>query len=373
MHMEKYKAHAVSGVTKHNERTWEARGYERANIDNARIGDNYNLAPERGDAVGFVRDRIASLDLPRAPRKDAVMMVEWVATLPEGEADERGFFASLYRALASEYGEDNVVAAWVHKDEPGARPHMHFDFVPVTGDGRLSAKSIMTREHLRTIHERLQVAVSADLGRDVRLLLPDEDKGGKQLSHLSHDEYAAAKDELARARQEAADAHREAARAREELADVRGAKAALEAECEALREQNTALEAEVDGAYNTLAHIVDGLANVLGCWSVGKNVRDYAQGVVDNLDNLLARVEGWYEEREQARAAREAAVVERRAGLLGRKVEQVIDTDRAMTAAVKTAREQLSTLAGRIEHATRTASAVERPAPAHSTSRDLER
>ena len=203
MHMEKYQAHAISGVSKHNERLWESRGYERDNIDNAFICENYNLAPERGGAVAFVNSRIAALDLKRAPRKDAVRMVEWVVTLPEGETAERAFFESTYRHMADEYGEQNVVAAWVHMDEPGARPHMHFDFVPVTEDGRLSAKDIMSRTHLRQMHPRMQELVSADLGHEVPFLLPEEERGRRELSRLDAKDWRAARDELSRAEEQA--------------------------------------------------------------------------------------------------------------------------------------------------------------------------
>ena len=203
MHMEKYQAHAIAGVSKHNERLWESKGYERENIDNALIRENYNLAPERGDALDFVNSRIASLDLKRAPRKDAVRMVEWVVTLPEGETDAEAFFESTARHMTEVYGEDNVVAAWVHMDEPNARPHMHFDFVPVTEDGRLSAKDIMSRTHLRQMHPRMQELVSADLGHEVPFLLPDEERGRRELSRLDAKDWRAARDELSRAEEQA--------------------------------------------------------------------------------------------------------------------------------------------------------------------------
>lgn len=209
MHFEKYQGCAVSGVTKHNVRLWEGRGFERENIDNSLIGSNYSVGPNRPDPVGFVNARIGSLDLKRAPRKDAIRMVEWVATLPEGENNERGFFESLYRHMADEYGEENVIGAWVHKDEPRARPHMHFDFVPVTKDGRLSAKEIMSRAHLKTIHKRMQDLVSKDLGHEVKLLLPKEEKARKALAYLSDDEFKAAVDT-----KRAADEQAEEAKAR---------------------------------------------------------------------------------------------------------------------------------------------------------------
>ena len=226
MHMEKYQAHALTGVLRHNARVWESRGYERDNIDNALIGDNYNLAPDRGDAAAWVSERIAALDLKRAPRKDAVRVVEWVATLPEGETDGRAFFESTAKHMTEIYGADNVVGAWVHLDEPNARPHMHFDFVPVTEDGRLSAKAVMSRAHLRRMHPMMQRAVSADLGHEVPFLLPEEERGRRELSRLDAANWRAAVDESKRAQE---DARRAAERARAAEDDARVAEGELAA------------------------------------------------------------------------------------------------------------------------------------------------
>ena len=245
MHLEKYKAPAVSGVSKHNERLWEGRGFERENIDNSLIGNNYNLAPPRADAVEFVNERIASLDLKRAPRKDAVRMVEWVVTLPEGETDERAFFESTYRHMADEYGSENVIAAWVHLDEPKARPHMHFDFVPVTKDGRLSAKEIVSRGHLRAMHPKMQRLVSADLGHEVPFLLPEEERGRREMSRLDSADYRAAKDEMARQEARTEYAKLKADKAREREQEARAAAAAAEERLEGLRQAETGEAEEI--------------------------------------------------------------------------------------------------------------------------------
>lgn len=56
------------------------------------------------------------------------------------------FFQDSYNFLSERYGQDNVISATVHLDE--RTPHMHFNFVPITDDGRLSAKSVLTRQAL---------------------------------------------------------------------------------------------------------------------------------------------------------------------------------------------------------------------------------
>ena len=209
--MEKFQKPALSGVLKHNARVWEGRGFTREHIDNSKLSLDWCPGIERDDPEGFAASRIESLDLKRKPRENAVRMVEWVCTLPEGETDQKAFFRAAYKALAKEYGEQNVIGAWVHCDEPGARPHMHFDFVPVTQDGRLSAKSLMDRSHLKQIHPRIQREVSEALGHEVHLLLPEEEQGRKQLSRLNIEEYKAAVNTLGKAEQDAARAAERAA------------------------------------------------------------------------------------------------------------------------------------------------------------------
>lgn len=324
MHIEKYKAPAVGGVSKHNARVWEGRGYERENIDNALIGENYNLAPDRGDAVAFVNDRIAALELKRAPRKDAVKMVEWVVTLPEGERDERAFFESTYRHMAAEYGEDNVVAAWVHKDEPGARPHMHFDFVPVTKDGRLSAKEIVNRNHLRQMHPKMQKLVSADLGHDVAFLLPEEERGRRELSRLDSKDWRAARDELDRAESRAAHARDVAERARQKaLEDVENARQrahaahdgavaaereaqAMQARLEGLRqseEAETAEVAELDRAIEQagLQPPAETLAESARTLWASRGDGDREKGLGVEIEGLRERISGLERSNQRAR------------------------------------------------------------------------
>ena len=250
MHMEKFQKSALSGVLKHNARVWEGRGFTREHIDNSKLSLDWCPGIERDDPEGFVASRIESLNLKRKPRENAVRMVEWVCTLPEGETDQKAFFRAAYKALAKEYGEQNVIGAWVHCDEPGARPHMHFDFVPVTQDGRLSAKSLMDRSHLKQIHPRIQREVSEALGHEVHLLLPEEERGRKQLSRLNIEEYKAAVNTLGKAEQDAA-------RAAERAAGADKAAQAAERAQKAAEDRKRASEAAAEASERARAQASD--------------------------------------------------------------------------------------------------------------------
>lgn len=229
MHVEKYKGAGVAPVSNHNARVYESRGYRRENIDSSLSGENYRLGPDRGPAKEWVNARVAALGLKRRPRSDAVLMCEWVVTLPESErGGEREFFEAAYRAMAARYGADNVVSCWVHRDEPGARPHMHFDWVPVTRDGRLSAKEVLSRKELLAVHRDLGRELSQALGHEVHLLLPSEERGRRELSRLNDRQYRDAMAERERASAMAASAAERAAEAEGARRAAEGAQRAAE-------------------------------------------------------------------------------------------------------------------------------------------------
>jgi hypothetical protein len=253
-HVEKFQAGALGRVCDHFERRAELdHGYERENIDNSRSWLNYNLAPQRPvSQVEFINERIDSLNLKRRPRKDAVRMCDCVITMPRSfdPSRQREFFNAAYAFLAQRYGAENVVSAWVHRDE--TQPHMHFAWVPVTQDGRLSAKNVVNRLELKTLHPDMQVAMETALGCKVEIILDPEKAGEKQLSALNQSEYVAAKTELARIEEQitAANERLEGVQRREQAARDRSAELVREAyasvdECKGLEQQIVQLKAEV--------------------------------------------------------------------------------------------------------------------------------
>ncbi|EJA5731771.1 plasmid recombination protein [Salmonella enterica] len=119
------------------------RERETPNADAERTPENHRLVSQTTDqAMGRVREL-----LPEKRRKDAVLAVEYVMTAsPEWwkEATPRQqaeFFARSEQWLEKKYGKDRIVAAVVHRDE--ATPHLSAFVVPLTQDGRLSAKEFI--------------------------------------------------------------------------------------------------------------------------------------------------------------------------------------------------------------------------------------
>ena len=91
-------------------------------------------------------DRIKEM-LPEKRRKDAVLAVEYVMTAsPEWfeKADistQNEFFEKSMDFLKEKYGTQNILTAVVHRDE--TTPHLSAYVVPLTKDGRLSAKEFI--------------------------------------------------------------------------------------------------------------------------------------------------------------------------------------------------------------------------------------
>lgn len=143
-------------------------------IDTARSHLNYNLAPERKSQSEFIKQRCSEVYCHG--RKDVNVLCSWVVTAPKDldPAEHDKFFKSSYQFLEDRYGKDNVVSAYVHKDESG-QPHMHFAWVPVAFDVKrqrqtVSAKMVIARKELQEFHPALQKHLEAELGHPVSVL-----------------------------------------------------------------------------------------------------------------------------------------------------------------------------------------------------------
>ena len=140
----KYKGPTISRIEAHNERTKE---FYASNPDIKTELSKYNFhlvhpnGKYREEANRLIRENGCKA------RKDSVRMVETLITAsPEfftgkkpGEIKE--FFEHALEFLKTKQAEETIVSAVVHVDEK--TPHMHLCFVPITTDGRLSAKEIV--------------------------------------------------------------------------------------------------------------------------------------------------------------------------------------------------------------------------------------
>ena len=119
------------------------RERETANADAARTPQNeHGAASSTDEAMGKLRAM-----LPAKRRKDAVLAIEylmtaspewWEQATPEQQTD---FFQQSKDWLARKFGADRIFVATIHRDETS--PHLSAFVVPLTADGRLSAKELI--------------------------------------------------------------------------------------------------------------------------------------------------------------------------------------------------------------------------------------
>ena len=144
LRFKKYKGPAISPIEAHNERTKEQYA-SNPDIDTNRSRYNLHLVQPQG-RYREEADRMIAAAHCRV-RKDSVRVVEALVTAsPEFFKDKtnreiRAYFAYALKFLEGRQCPDTFLSAVVHMDEK--TPHLHLCFVPLTADGRLSAKEII--------------------------------------------------------------------------------------------------------------------------------------------------------------------------------------------------------------------------------------
>ena len=144
MRFAKYKGPEITNIEAHNERRKEKYA-SNPDIDLTRSKHNFHLIepPQRYRAEAERQISVAGC----RTRKDSVRLVEVLFTatpeffqgkkLPE----IRRYFEEALHFLEQYQAKETIISAVVHMDEK--TPHMHLSFVPLTPDGRLSAKEIV--------------------------------------------------------------------------------------------------------------------------------------------------------------------------------------------------------------------------------------
>ena len=140
----KYKGPEIGNIEAHNERTKEKYA-SNPDVDTSRSKYNFHLVKPPGKYRAKSERQIAAAGC--RTRKDSIRMIETLFTAsPEffkgkKRAEIRVFFEEALHFLEQHQSKETIISAVVHMDEK--TPHMHLCFVPLTEDGRLSAKDIM--------------------------------------------------------------------------------------------------------------------------------------------------------------------------------------------------------------------------------------
>lgn len=185
MHVEKFKADAIGHMCCHYDRSQKI--LSNPNINKDKTKENYNLCKTHGlKPSAFVRDKMKKVGIRNSK---TVVMCDWVITLPKSvkAKDEKLFFQKVYEFMANRYGQENVVSAYVHKDE--VTPHMHFAFCPIVYDekkekDKFCAKNILTRKELREVHQDIDEYLEEELGYDCQMLNGSTKEGNLSVAEL---------------------------------------------------------------------------------------------------------------------------------------------------------------------------------------------
>ena len=140
----KYKGPEIRNIEAHNERSKEKYA-SNPDVDISRSKYNFHLIePEqkyRAEAERQIKEAGCRT------RSDSVRVVEaLVAATPEffqgkKKSEIRAYFQEALTFIQQNQAPKTIISAVVHMDEK--TPHMHLCFVPLTEDGRLSAKDIL--------------------------------------------------------------------------------------------------------------------------------------------------------------------------------------------------------------------------------------
>lgn len=277
-------------------------GNER--IDPTRTHLNYNLCPDNREQREILEARLSDPNVKCMNRPDVVVFGSWCVTLPTHapDLDENGaiiyeekevhhrdgsvttenvprmheiffdeeqkkeFFRLSYEFLKDRYGEENVISAYVHKDE--TTDHMHFLFIPIIDDKKwnekhpaksprkkVCAKELMNKTEMSMFHRVFQEYLDEHSEKDLYPVLNGTTIGGaRTIAELKAEEALEqaieathqANSTRKQAEEDIAKAEAEAFKVQKETGDFISLlyKREAEAEQEVLKEFNEWAEAE---------------------------------------------------------------------------------------------------------------------------------
>ena len=150
-HMTKYKESDLGGLENHIDRKKISK-----NVDKNRVKDNLELVAVTGTLKQMVKSRIDQGYLGKKKLRDNA--VKSCGFILSGSSDVMNSLSKSeilkwakknYEFFARRYGEENIVRCSLHLDEE--TPHLHLHLVPLTKQGKLSAKDIFNPVEMKQI------------------------------------------------------------------------------------------------------------------------------------------------------------------------------------------------------------------------------
>lgn len=256
VHMMKIKQGAVGGIQSHNNREHEPK--TNPDVDMSRSGENYDIVPCQNYRAEIRQKLSDFVESKKAVRKDAVVVCNFIVTSDQqtmeamGAEKQRAFFEDAVKWFSDRYGKRTILNATVHMDE--TTPHLHIGVVPITEDGRLSAKAIFTKTEMKAI----QTDFAREVGEKYGL---ERGVEGSERTHLSEMRFKVetavemanemctvaeiAAQEREEALQELSEARERLFTVKQEISSMQEQKTVLEGEMAALHTRKTEMEQEV--------------------------------------------------------------------------------------------------------------------------------
>lgn len=179
-----------AGHQRHNQR--EHKNYSNKDIDLSKSHLNYDLL--NNENINYLNeiDEIIHKNKKskRKVGKNQVQHMYGVITSDDeffkdkSNEEIKQFFKDSLEFIQNKFGRNNVFYATVHMDEK--IPHMHFGFVPITDDGRLSARDILNG---RNEHIKLQDEFNKHCNDKGYLLKRGVSKNETQKNHTKTSDY----------------------------------------------------------------------------------------------------------------------------------------------------------------------------------------
>lgn len=318
VHMMKIKSGAVGGIQSHNNREHEPK--TNPDVDMSRSEDNYDLIP-CDNYKRSIKEKLSNLvESSRAVRKDAVVVCNFIVTSDNETMDalgadrQREFFQDSVKWFSDRYGADRVLNATVHMDE--TTPHLHIGVMPITQDGRLSAKAIFTKTEMKAI----QTEFARDVGEKYGL---ERGVEGSERTHLSEarfkekkalemaNEHEAITQELhvlaEDCKQELSEATRSLETAKQELSTVQDRKDALQGEAERLKALNNQTADKIREANEAIKKYSSILLNLQNQLNEAKSELSVVETAVKEKKTEGAEKFGWDGMAERIERARKEA------------------------------------------------------------------
>lgn len=311
----------VPGLLGHDERTSENHTNEK--IDPTRTWMNYNFISE----VSLERYQRRMSEVYCLNRKNVNTLAMVSVTLPKEvkPEDQDRFFKVVFEHFKNQFGEQNVVSAFVHLDE--TTPHIHIKAIPVylnekNKQEQVSFDEVCPRNFYRRFHKDLSEVVEKELGYPTGILNGATAEGNKTVNQLKHETEMAKLQEAKKTLLAKVDVIQNEVRQLErQVAEATNKKTVLESKWNDfkffnsdLSEINLAFETIINGGQRWLLHLLSDMASafndaheksgdvwasLVSTYNHFTTQKRFAKALGNAQEEARARAEGYERERER--------------------------------------------------------------------------